>query len=270
MTHATLSFMDRITASFSAVVGGIADRMPAILAALVVLGVAWLAGRLTYAATRRVLARRSTAGHVDVLVARCARAGVLALGVVVALGVLGVDLTALVASLGLVGVTLGFALRDVLANSVSGVMLLVQRPFTVGDSISVSGQEGVVEDVRVRDTVLRTSDGRVAYIPNTTVFNDVVVNSSAARVRRFEVDVPTASGADLLAACASVLDAVATTSGVLKDPAPDAAIASVGLIRARVVAHGWVDTRVTGLDATRTAVLAAVQAALTVQGGGAE
>jgi small-conductance mechanosensitive channel len=236
--------------------------MPAILAALVVLVITWFAAGLAFSVTRRVLARRSTAAHVDVLVARFARGGVLALGAVVALGVLGVDLTALVASLGLAGLTLGFALRDVLANSVSGVMLLLQRPFTVGDAISVAGQDGVVEDVRVRDTVLRTSDGRIAYIPNTTVFNDVVLNSSAAPVRRFEASVLTADGADPVAACASAIDAITAISGVLKDPAPDAAVASVGARRARVVAHGWVDTRLAGLDATRSAALAAVQAAL--------
>jgi small conductance mechanosensitive channel len=267
VTQATLPFTDRIVASFSAVAGGIADRMPAILAAAVVLVIAWLAGRIVFAVTRRVLARRSTAAHVDVLVARFARGIVLALGVVVALGVLGVDLTALVASLGLAGLTLGFALRDVLANSVSGVMLLLQRPFTVGDAISVAGQDGVVEDVRVRDTVLRTSDGRIAFIPNTTVFNDVVVNSSAAPVRRFEMTVSTADGADALVACASARDAIAATAGVLKDPAPGAAVASVGARRACVVAHGWVDTRTTGLDATRSAALAAVQAALRVEEG---
>ncbi len=266
MTQATLSFTDRIVASFSSVIGGVADRTPAILAALVVLVITWLVGRLTYAATRRVLARRSTADHVDVLVARFARGGVTALGVVVALGVLGVDLTALAASLGLAGLTLGFALRDVLANSVSGVLLLVQRPFTVGDAITVAGQDGVVLDVRVRDTALRTADGRIAYIPNTTVFNEVVLNSSAAPIRRFEVTVSAAAGVDPVAACDLAATAVAGTQGVLADPAPDAAIASVGVSRARVVAHGWVDTRVAALDATRSAALAGVQAALQVQG----
>jgi len=102
---------------------------------------------------------------------------------------------AMAASLGLVGLTLGFALRDVLSNSLSGVMLLVQRPFSIGDTISVAGHKGEVEDVRVRDTVLRTSDGWTAYVPNMTVFNAVVLNSSTSRLRRFEITVPTAARA---------------------------------------------------------------------------
>lgn len=262
MTEVTLSFAERIGRAFAGVAGDLADRMPAILAALVVLLITWIAGRLTFAATRRVLARRSTAGHVDVLVARFARMCVTALGIVVALSLIGVDLTAMAASLGLVGLTLGFALRDVLSNSMSGVMLLVQRPFSIGDTILVAGYEGVVEDVRVRDTVLRTADGRTAYVPNTTVFNDVVLNSSTSHIRRFEMTVPTADGVDLAAACAAVMRAIAATAGVLEDPAPDASVAAVGSRRARIVAHGWVDTHGNGLETTRTAALLAVRTAL--------
>jgi small-conductance mechanosensitive channel len=262
VTEVTLSFADRIARAFAGTAGGIADKIPAILAAAVVLLITWLAGRLTFSVTRRVLARRSTAGHVDVLVARLSRVCVVALGSVVALGLLGVDLTALAASLGLAGLTLGFALRDVLSNSMSGIMLLVQRPFGIGDTISVAGYEGIVEDVRVRDTVLRTPDGRIAFVPNTTVFNDVVLNASAGHLRRFELQLPVPEGGDLAEVCESTLSAVSGTPGVLGDPAPDVVVASLGLSRARIVAHGWVDTRDNGIDAVRTAAMISVRAAL--------
>jgi small conductance mechanosensitive channel len=262
VTEATISFADRIARAFAQVAGGLADRMPAILAGVLVLLISWVVGSVVSTGTRRMLGRRSTAGHVDVLVARFARMCVVALGVVVALALLGVDLMALAASLGLVGLTLGFALRDVLSNSVSGVMLLVQRPFSIGDTISVAGLEGVVEDVRVRDTVLRTTDGRTAYVPNTTVFSDVVLNSSTSSIRRFEITIASPVGSDATVACDATLRAVAGTHGVLADPAPDSLIASVGMRRARIVVHGWVDTHDNGLDATRSAALAAAEAAL--------
>jgi small conductance mechanosensitive channel len=262
VTEVTLSFADRIARAFAGVAGGIADKMPAILAAVVVLLITWFAGRLTFSITRRVLARRSTAGHVDVLVARLARVCVVALGSVVALGLMGVDLTALAASLGLAGLTLGFALRDVLSNSMSGIMLLVQRPFGIGDTISVAGYEGVVEDVRVRDTVLRTPDGRIAFVPNTTVFNDVVLNASAGYLRRFELQLPVPEGSDLAGVCESTLSAVSGTPGVLDDPAPDVIVASLGVARSRIVAHGWVDTREGSLDAARTAAMISVRSAV--------
>jgi small-conductance mechanosensitive channel len=268
VTQASLSFVGRIGAAFNQVVGGLADKTPSLAAAILVLVITWLVGRLTFAATRRVLSKRSTAAHVDVIVARFARSCVIALGVVVALGIVGVNLTALVASLGLVGITLGFALRDVLANSVSGVLLLLQRPFGIGDSVGVAGVEGVVEDIRVRDTVLRMADGRRAYIPNTTVFNEVVVNSSHSAVRRFEVAVAVPAGQDLLDAVERVRNAIAAGAGVLKEPAADASLLVVGTSRARIVAHGWVDTGTTGLDVARSAALFAASAA--VSGNGAE
>jgi small-conductance mechanosensitive channel len=171
-----ISFVTRISVAFADIFNGIAAKAPALLASAIVVLLTWVVGRAVFSITQRVLARRSTAAHVDVIVARFARACVVALGIVVALAILGVDLTALATSLGLVGVTMGFALKDVLANSVSGILLLLQRPFAIGDTVAVAGVEGAVEDVRVRDTVLRLSDGRRAYVPNTTVFNEVVVN----------------------------------------------------------------------------------------------
>jgi small conductance mechanosensitive channel len=262
VAETTLSYADRIAAAFGNVAAGFADHVPALIAAGVVLLATWLVGRLVFGATRRVLSRRSTAGHVDVFVARFVKGCAYVVGVVVALGVVGVNLTALTASLGLAGLTLGFALRDVLANSVSGVMLLLQRPFRIGDGISVSGIEGVVEDVRVRDTVVRMPDGRRAYIPNTTVFNDVVINTSDRGQRRFEVVVFAPAAADLARACEAVRDAVGATAGVLDDPAADATVASIGTAWARIVGHGWVDTRETGVDSTRAAALLAARAGL--------
>ena len=188
------AFTTGIGDAFEALARGAADSLPRLLAGIIVFLIAWIVARAASAATRRVLGRTSTQAHVDLLVARTVRWTVLAIGLVTALAVLGVNVGALVTSLGLAGLTLGFALRDVLANSVAGVTLLMQRPFTIGDTIVVNGTEGVVRDVRVRDTVLRTPDGRLAYLPNMTVFNAVVINVTQAPVRRFEIAVWTPAG----------------------------------------------------------------------------
>jgi small conductance mechanosensitive channel len=265
-----VSFLERMTSTFASgiaeafysVSGAAARHIPGLLGGLAVFVVTWMVGRAVYAAVRRVLARTSTQGHVDVVVARLARGTVLAVGTVVALAVLGVDVGSLVTSLGLVGLTLGFALRDVLSNSVAGVMLLMQRPFRIGDTIVVAGTEGVVTDVRVRDTVLRTPDGRVAFVPNITVFNGVVVNLSAETTRRLEIAVWTPADGDLEAARLVVLEAVTSTPGVLEEPAPEALVASVGPERARIVARGWVETSSAPLGETRSAALARARALL--------
>ncbi|MDO8963776.1 MAG: mechanosensitive ion channel [Coriobacteriia bacterium] len=256
------AFSGGVTDAFEAISRAAATRLPGVLAGLIVLAVAWVIGRVVFVATRRVLSRRSTQAHVDVLVARVARGAVMSLGIVLALAVAGFNVATLVTSLGLAGLTLGFALRDVLANSVAGVMLLIQRPFRLGDTILVASIEGVVTDVRVRDTAIKLSDGRVAYVPNITVFNGVVVNSSQEPVRRFEISVWTPSGQDLETARAAVLGAVASTPGVIAEPAAEAQVASVGPDRARVLARGWVDTRVSSLGDTQSLALAAARGAL--------
>ncbi|HEX9093566.1 MAG TPA: mechanosensitive ion channel domain-containing protein, partial [Coriobacteriia bacterium] len=219
------------------------DRLPAVVAAAIVLLAAWLIGRLTYAGVRRVLARTSTSGHVDVLVARFARAAVLTAGVVVALGVVGINVGALVASVGLVSLTIGFALKDVLANYFAGVMLLLQGPFKVGDTIVVESIEGVVADVTARDTVLRGADGRHVHVPNSKMFGSTVVNVTVEPVRRFELAFTLPAEADLASARGVILAAVSDAGGVLPDPGPDAQVTRVGATYARIAAHGWVDTR---------------------------
>ena len=255
-------FSSGLTEAFDSIVRGAAHLLPALAAALVVAALTWIVARLVFAGTRKVLARRSTQAHVDLLLARFSSGSVVAVGTVAALAVLGVNLAALVASVGLAGLTLGFALRDVLANTVSGVLLLLQCPFTIGDNISVAGCEGVVEDVRVRDTVLRMPDGGRAFVPNTTVFNGTVVNLSSQTFKPFEVAVRLTADADLAKARASVLAAVAASEGVAGSPAPTATVASATADRARIIAHGWVDSRTADVDAVKTGALAAARSAV--------
>jgi small conductance mechanosensitive channel len=233
----------------------IGAHLPLFAAAVAVVLVSWFLARLTHTATQRVLARTSTKGHVDLLVARFAKASVLTVGIVVALGVVGVNVGALIASLGIAGLTLSLAFKDVLANYVSGVMLLLQGPFTVGDTIAVDGVEGTVIDVRARATALRSGDGREIHIPNSAVFAATVTNLSSNPIRRFEVTLSVPADADLVVARGVVLSAVSDVGGVLADPGADAQISAVGAAWARITAHGWVDTRTNSLGDSQAAAL---------------
>lgn len=154
----------------------IVDAVPGIVSGLIVLAVfvalAFLVRTVVSATFRRVRLDPTVA----LLVSRFVAAIVVAFGVVTALGEMGVDIRALVAGLGLTGFALGFALKDVLANLVAGVMVLVYRPFRIGDTITVAGQCGVVEGIRLRDTLLRHEDGTLVIIPNSKVVTEVVVN----------------------------------------------------------------------------------------------
>ncbi|HZH33110.1 MAG TPA: mechanosensitive ion channel family protein [Pyrinomonadaceae bacterium] len=118
---------------------------------------------------------------VVLLLSRIYYYGILIFGIITALQAGGLNVTALVTGLGLTGFALGFALKDVLSNLLSGIMLLLYRPFHIGDEIRMGEYEGRIETIRMRDTLVRAPDGRLIVIPNTKLITEVVVNYTQAR-----------------------------------------------------------------------------------------
>ncbi len=96
------------------------------------------------------------------------------LGAISALGTIGINISALVASLGLTGFALGFALKDAVSNLIAGVLILFYRPFGLGDYISIVGKEGIVESINFRYISLKADEGKEILIPNSKVFTSVV------------------------------------------------------------------------------------------------
>ncbi|MBA3440759.1 MAG: mechanosensitive ion channel family protein [Pyrinomonadaceae bacterium] len=152
----------------------------------------------------RIIALTAPRVHADagavLLLSRVYYYGVLAFGSITALGMAGLNILPLVTGLGLTGFALGFALKDVLSNLLSGIMLLIYRPFNIGDQIATSGFEGTIITIRMRDTVLQADDGRLIIIPNTKLITEVVVNNSTAQLVRDSVEVNFAATVNLLEA----------------------------------------------------------------------
>lgn len=107
------------------------------------------------------------------LAGRTASIAILVFGAVTALGTMGINVSALVAGLGLTGFALGFALKDVLSNFIAGVLILLYRPFNVNDYITVSGLEGVVTEIDLRYTTL-AKEGQKYLIPNSVLFTNTI------------------------------------------------------------------------------------------------
>jgi small conductance mechanosensitive channel len=257
-----MTFAQRLATSTLSVVEGLADRLPWIAMGLVFLLVAWWISRIVVRLVQAALARTSTAGHVDLLVARLAGMLTFVVGAIVALGIMGIQVGVLVTSLGLASLTIGFALRDVLANSVAGVLLLFQRPFTVGDAISAAGVEGVVRDLRVRDTLVEQADGRMVFIPNATVFNAVITNTSANHRRRVEVLVHIPAEDDLDAARVAALAGIARAKGLLDEPPAEARFVKCAGVSATLAVRRWVDCDDTPFAVAQDTAIAAVLGAL--------
>lgn len=217
------------------------ERLVPLGIGLVVLLLTFWAASFVRRSLRRALGRISTTGHIDVMLSRAAGYAVLLAGVLTALSVNRVPVSAFVAGLGLIGAALGLALKDIVANSVAGLVLLLQRPYSIGDTICVSGVEGVVRDLRVRDTLVESEDGRLVFVPNQAVFASVITNSSMNQKRRVEVRVEVPLGSDLDSVLSDIVRALGSVDGRLMEPAPCARILSATTTAVVVAGRVWVD-----------------------------
>lgn len=136
-------------------------------------------------AARRSFERATVQSGADpavrILVGRLIYLGILALGLTSVLYMLGINPTALVAALGAVGLAISLAVQDILKNFFAGIYLLFERPFRIGDEISVKEYVGTVQHVGARTTSLRTKDGVLVMIPNSIVFVEILSNRTSGR-----------------------------------------------------------------------------------------
>jgi small-conductance mechanosensitive channel len=150
-----------------------------VAAALGVFLAFWIAAQIAGRLIGRLTRAKLLSEDLVLLLGRTAKILLLIFGAVTALGTAGVNVSAMVAGLGLTGFALGFALRDILSNYLAGILLLVYRPFTRGDRITVAGLEGDVSAIDLRYTLLR-KDGSLILIPNSNLFTNPIVITRGA------------------------------------------------------------------------------------------
>ncbi|APZ44019.1 mechanosensitive ion channel family protein [Acidihalobacter ferrooxydans] len=228
-----------------------------VVALIVLLIGLWLAGLIT-ALVGKVL----TKANVDAMLVRFIDSILKVLlqivVIIAALGQLGVQTTSLIAILGAAGLAIGLALQSSLSNFAAGVLLLVFKPFKAGDFIEAGGVLGVVEHVRVFNSVLRTPDNREIIVPNGHIYNGVITNFSARDTRRIDLVVGISYDADIRKAKSLVETILTNDTRVLKDPAAtfgvmDLADSSVNLyIRPWVASADYWGTRCDLLEVIKT------------------
>jgi small conductance mechanosensitive channel len=204
---------------------------PSVLGALVIFMVAWVLSKRA----RRTLLAALLRANVDTLLAKffanMARWAVLTFAVVSCLGTLGIETTSLAAVIGAMGLAIGLALQGNLGNLASGVLLLIFRPFKIGDAVIVAGQAGVIDGIDLFTTNLDTADHRRIIIPNSSIFGGIIENQSHHPQRSLTVPVTVASGIELdrgeavLGAMAARI--VASAPGALSTPAPSVTLVEI-------------------------------------------
>lgn len=134
----------------------------------------WIAAKIGELLVYRIRHRMPHNAPLLGLLGRLTKIAIIVVGVATALGTMGINVSALVAGLGLTGFALGFAFRDVLSNLLAGILLLLFRPFAIDDQISVSGLEGRVVNIDLRYTVLQQTD-KTILIPNSNLFTNPIL-----------------------------------------------------------------------------------------------
>jgi len=228
--------------------------VPRVLAAITVLGVFW-AVAAGIRALLRVLFRRVISDlTVENLLKQVVYYLVWAIGILVAADALGFEPETVVTGLGLTSLALGFALKDIISNFVSGILILGLRPFQIGDEIVVGETEGSVQRIRLRATEIKTYDGRLVLVPNAELFTSRVTNNTAAPVRRTSVEVPVAYGTDLARAERALLSAVQGVAEVLAAPEPSVRVRLLGASDMVLELRFWTDSGRADLLATTSVV----------------
>jgi small conductance mechanosensitive channel len=187
------------------------------------------------------------------------RYAVLIIVVVMVLGQFGVQTASVLAALGAIGLAVGLALQGTLQNIAAGIMLLVLRPFRVGESIETGNISGTIVDVGLFATELRTADGLYRLAPNSTLWNVPITNFSRLRTRRHELTVTLGSDDDIGRAQAKLIRLAESDPRVVKEPAPSAYVADFDAGSVKVTLRYWAtsgDWWQTSRDLTKTVKLA--------------
>ncbi len=199
-----------------------------VVGVLVLLFVGWLvagwAGRLVW----RGCERAKLDPTLGKFFAKMARWAILIFVVLACLGVFGVNTTSFAAVLAAAGLAVGLALQGSLSNFASGVMLLIFRPFKVGDVVTISGCTGKVDEIELFTTRIDTADNRRLILPNSAVFGTTIENITFHSKRRVEVAVGVEYSADIDKTRAVLEKAAKGVLGILEDPAPQVLLSQLG------------------------------------------
>lgn len=211
-----------------------------VLAALAI----FVVGRWVAKGVRKLVERMMTKGKVDptliTFTSNMAYIGLLAFIVIAALGQLGIQTTSFIAILGAAGLAVGLALQGSLSNFAAGFLLIIFRPFKVGDLIEAAGVFGVVEAIQIFTTQLKTADNKTVIIPNAKLTDDNIVNWTVKGTRRVDMVFGIGYDDDIDKARSLMAEIIAEDSRILETPAPQISVSELADSSVNFVVRPWV------------------------------
>lgn len=260
------SVLDRVQDALADLGGDVLDQVPLIVLGVIVL----VAGLVVVGLVHRLIVRTTSGGRLDSSVARLvqtlSRAVMVAMALLLALAVAGVNIGSALAALGIAGLAIAFAVQSILENFIAGILLLVRRPFRPGDQVQLGDHEGIVDDIDLRVTTLVDYDGEVVLLPNAQVFADPIVNRTHRGRRRTTVMVGVDYRDDHDRAREVILEAVRGVPDVLTDPKPVVQMSELGESSVDFAVRYWTLPEQAEVLRVRDRVLSVVKSAIEAEG----
>ena len=245
---------------------GLLARVPYIVMGLVVLLVFYVAGRFVRRAAHEAGERTRLDVRLADVFGTLSVVLLTALGVLVAAVIIFPSFTpaGLVQGLGVSSVAVGFAFKDILQNFFAGVLLLLRKPFVVGDQIRVKEYEGTVEEINTRSTRLKTYDGELVIIPNGDVYTSTITVRTAYPTRRVKFSVGIGYGDSIEEARSTIVRVVGAAEGVLLEPGPFAYVEELAGSSVNFTVYFWTNASQANVLKVRNRVATAIKLALDV------
>lgn len=213
--------------------------IPRVIAFIVILAIAIVLTRLVRKSFKKLQSMHKISSIFGTLMRKVLNAIIWVVAGVFILQDFGVDLTPVIAGLGISGVVLGFALQETIASFFSGFIIAVKRPFEIGDYVSIGGTEGTVKTMDIMGISLATADNKLITMSNKNVWGSVIINSSALDKRRIDMVVSVAYDTDLDKARKVITDLLSSYTEVLKDPETKIEVHTLGESSINFIVRPW-------------------------------
>ena len=242
--------------------------LPRLIFAFIVAIFFYILSRIVKAIVRRTTDVDSSHRTLRIAMGRIVQGVIIVIGALVAVTAAfpGFTPANLISALGIGGIAIGFAFKDIFENFLAGILILTTRPFRIGDQIIYDRYEGTVEEIQTRATWLKTYDGRRVVIPNSELFKNSVTVNTAFETRRLEYDFKLAAGEDVEKAKAVIIRVMRESKDVLADPKADAVVIGFDQGSVTLRARWWSRSRIADVLLGQDHVLATARSQLAAAG----
>ncbi|MGI9089903.1 MAG: mechanosensitive ion channel family protein [Gemmatimonadaceae bacterium] len=249
-------------------INGFIAAVPRFLLAAIIIVLFYYVAKGVRALVRRHVKHREGRGTLEIALGRLAHAGVIAFGILVAIAAAFPGFTPgnLVSALGVSGIAIGFAFKDIFQNFLAGILILITKPFSIGDQIIYKDFEGTVEDIQTRATYVKTYDGRRVVLPNSDLFTNPVTVNTAFAQRRVQYDIGIGYGDDIDRAKQIILEVLRKAQGVDPDPKADVIVVNLAESSVNLRARWWSSSQIVDVLIGQDKVLSEVKQQLQANG----